>query len=73
MMMFCTILVDLGFFDIIEVYFLVVGHTHCPLDQVISQLFLVCSQSSFRRRWVLLLLLFTTVTSLQAPSLFDTC
>ena len=41
MMMFCTILVDLGYFDIIEIYFLVVGHTHCPLDQVFSQLLLV--------------------------------
>jgi hypothetical protein len=46
-MMFCTILVDLGYFDIIEIYFLVVGHTHCPLDQVFSQLLFACSQSHF--------------------------
>jgi len=47
MMMFCTILVDLGYFDIIEVYFLVVGHTHCPLDQVFSQLLFALLSLSF--------------------------
>ena len=38
--MFCyaSLLVELGFVDVVEINFLVVGHTHCNLDQNFSVL-----------------------------------
>ena len=38
MFCYCSLLVELGYFDEFNINFLVVGHTHCNLDQNFSVL-----------------------------------
>ena len=42
-----SILIDLNYFDIIQLNYLVVGHTHCPIDQKLGALATIVRQQDF--------------------------
>ena len=42
-----TMLIDLGYFDVIQLNYLVVGHTHCPIDQKLGAIATIIRQQDF--------------------------
>jgi len=44
---FMSMLVDLNYFDFIQLNYLVVGHTHCPIDQKLGALATIVRQQDF--------------------------
>ena len=42
-----TMLIDLGYFDVIQLNYLVVGHTHCPIDQTLGAIATIIRQQDF--------------------------
>ena len=44
---FMSLLVDLGYFETIQLNYLVVGHTHCPIDQKLGAMTTVIDQHDF--------------------------
>jgi hypothetical protein len=44
---YMSMLVDLGYLDTIQVNYLVVGHTHCPIDQKLGALSTIIHQQEY--------------------------
>jgi hypothetical protein len=44
---YMSMLVDLGYLDTVQVNYLVVGHTHCPIDQKLGALSTIIHQQEY--------------------------
>ncbi len=44
---YASMLVDLGYMDTVQMNYLVVGHTHCPVDQKLGALSTIIHQQEF--------------------------
>ena len=62
MLSWVTMLVDLNYFDSVQLNNLVVGHTHCPIDQKLGSLSTIIGQQDFISTLEALKFLLTRVT-----------
>ena len=44
---FMSMLIDLNYFDVIQLNYLVIGHTHCPINQKLGALATIVRQQDF--------------------------